>query len=63
MESSEPAKASLREKALEELTEFIVLTAYLYICFAAGFKAAVLHAHEIAYAPLGVPKTLFELMT
>jgi hypothetical protein len=56
MESSEPAKASLREKALEELTEFIVLSAYLYVCFAAVicFKAAVLHAHEIAYAPLGL---------
>jgi hypothetical protein len=56
MESSESAKISLREKALEELTEFIVLTAYLYVCFAAVicFKAAVLHAHEIAYAPLGL---------
>jgi hypothetical protein len=56
MESREPAKASLREKALEELTEFIVLWAYLYVCFAAVicFKAAVLHAHEVAYAPLGL---------
>jgi hypothetical protein len=56
MESSEPSKASLREKALEELTEFIVFTAYLYVCFAAviWLKTAVLHAHEIAYAPLGL---------
>jgi hypothetical protein len=49
-------KAPLREKAGEELREFIVLTAYLYICFAAViyFKAAVLQAHDVAYAHLGL---------
>jgi len=56
MEDSKPSKASLREKAIEELTEFVVLTAYLYVCFAAliYFKAAVLNAQGIAYAPLGL---------
>src|ERR1700676_1688865 len=49
-------KASFREKAGEELREFIILTAYLYVCFAAViyFKAVVLQAHGIAYAPLGL---------
>jgi hypothetical protein len=56
MESGVLSKASLREKAIEELREFIVLTAYLYVCFAAViyFKAAVLQAQGIAYAPLGL---------
>jgi hypothetical protein len=38
------------------LREFTILTAYLYVCFAAViyFKAAVLHTQGIAYAPLGV---------
>jgi hypothetical protein len=50
------SKASFRERAGEELREFIILTAYLYVCFAAViyFKAAVLQAHGITYAPLGL---------
>jgi hypothetical protein len=55
-ESRVKSKASYREKACEELREFIILTAYLYVCFAAViyFKAAVLQAHGIVYAPLGL---------
>jgi hypothetical protein len=55
MEGAHP-KATFREKAIEELTEFTILAAYLYVCFAAiiYFKAAVLHAQGIAFAPLGV---------
>ena len=55
-ESRIKSKAPLREKAGEELREFIVLTAYLYICFAAViyFKAAVLQAHNVAYAHVGL---------
>jgi hypothetical protein len=55
-ESQIEAKAPFREKAGEELREFIVLTAYLYVCFAAViyFKAAVLQAHGVAYAHLGL---------
>jgi hypothetical protein len=50
------SKATFREHAIEELRQFTILTAYLYVCFAAViyFKAAVLHAQGIAYAPLGV---------
>jgi hypothetical protein len=50
------SKATFREHAIEELREFTILTAYLYVCFAAViyFKAAVLHTQGIAYAPLGV---------
>jgi hypothetical protein len=50
------SKTPFREKAGEELREFIVLTAYLYICFAAViyFKAAVLQAHDVAYAHVGL---------
>jgi cytochrome bd-type quinol oxidase subunit 2 len=55
-ESQIKSKAPLRQKAGEELREFIVLTAYLYICFAAViyFKAAVLQAHNVAYAHVGL---------
>jgi hypothetical protein len=44
-------KPKFREKASNELREFFVLTAYLYICFAAVifFKTAVLQAHGISY--------------
>jgi hypothetical protein len=50
------SKASFREKASEELREFIILTAYLYVCFAAMIylKAAILQAQGVAYAPLGL---------
>jgi hypothetical protein len=55
-ESQIKSKAPFRDKAGEELREFIVLTADLYVCFAAViyFKAAVLQAHGIAYAHLGL---------
>jgi hypothetical protein len=55
-ESRIEPKASLREKAGDELREFVILTAYLFVCFAAVlyFKAAVLQAHGIAFAPLGL---------
>src|ERR1700730_11103289 len=55
-ESNVPSKSSFREKAGEELREFIILTAYLYVCFAAVIylKAALLEAQGVAYAPLGL---------
>jgi hypothetical protein len=55
-ESGIQPKTSFREKASEELTEFIVLAAYLYVCFAAliYLKVAILQANGIAYAALGV---------
>jgi hypothetical protein len=50
------SKASLNEKVVDEMKEFIVLTAYLYVCFAAMiyFKAAVLQSQGVAYAHLGL---------
>lgn len=56
MESGVQPKARFFEKASEELGEFIVLTAYLYVCFAAViyFKATILQPQGVAYAPFGV---------
>jgi hypothetical protein len=56
MESGVQSKATVRERAIEELMEFLILTAYLYVCFATliYLKAAILQANGIAYAPLGV---------
>jgi hypothetical protein len=50
------AKANLKERAVNELREFLAVTVYLYICFAAiiYLKAAVLHAEDIPYAPFGI---------
>jgi hypothetical protein len=55
MTSSVPAKASIRERATTELTEFVVIAVYLYVCFAAlaYLKSAILHAHGILFAPFG----------
>jgi hypothetical protein len=55
MTSSIPAKASIRERATTELMEFVIIAAYLCVCFAAlaYLKAAVLQAHGIAFAPFG----------
>jgi hypothetical protein len=55
-ESGMKSRASFRERAGEELMEFIVLTAYLYVCFMAVlyFKAAVLQAQGIAFTPFGL---------
>jgi hypothetical protein len=50
-----PAKASIRERVTTELTEFVIIAVYLYICFAAlaYLKSAILHAQGIAFAPFG----------
>ena len=49
------AKASLAKRAAEELKEFLLIAAYLYICFTAlaYLKAAILQAHGIEFAPFG----------
>jgi hypothetical protein len=56
MKSGSGVKLHLKEKAANELKEFLVVTVYLYICFAAiiYLRAAILHAHGIAYAPFGL---------
>jgi hypothetical protein len=55
-ESGAQSEASFREKASEELKEFFILTAYLYVCFAAliYLKAAILQAQGVTYAHLGL---------
>jgi hypothetical protein len=46
---------SAREKAAEELRSYAVVTAYLFVCFAAIllYKAALLEAEGLAFAPIG----------
>jgi hypothetical protein len=50
------AKATLRQRAMHELTEFAILTAYLYITLGAVIlmKASVLQDHNIRFALWGV---------
>ena len=50
------AKATLRQRAMHELTEFAILTAYLYITLGAVIlmKASVLQDHNIEFALWGV---------
>jgi hypothetical protein len=47
--------ASLKERAVDELKQFLIIAAYLFLCFAtvAYFKAAVLRAHGISFTPFG----------
>jgi len=51
-----PGKPSARQKVVDELTEFAVVAAYLFVSFMAlaYLKAAILRAHGIAFAPLGI---------
>jgi hypothetical protein len=50
------AQASLRKRAVDELKEFLIIAAYLYVCFTAlaYFKAAILQAHGVSFAPFGI---------
>ena len=55
MSSGVPAAKSIGQRIIDELKEFLVLAAYLYVCFTAlaYLKAAILQAHGIAFAPFG----------
>jgi len=48
-----PSRTGVREKAAGELTELAVVTAYLFVVFAAllFYKSAILQAHGIDWAP------------
>ncbi|HTJ03293.1 MAG TPA: hypothetical protein VL492_10915 [Methylovirgula sp.] len=48
-------RASLGEKAVDELKQFSITAAYLFLCFVTVmyFKAAVLQAHGITFVPFG----------
>jgi hypothetical protein len=50
------SKATLRQRAMHELTELAILTAYLYITIGAVvlMKTSVLHEHGISFAPWGI---------
>jgi hypothetical protein len=49
------SKSSLRERAIDELKEFVIIAAYLFVCFAAVayFKASILKAQGVSFAPFG----------
>ena len=52
MSAGAEAKASLRKRAVDELKEFLIIAAYLYVCFTAlaYFKATILQAHGVSFA-------------
>ena len=54
MNTGAEAKDSLRKRAADELREFLIIAAYLYVCFTAlaYFKAAILQAHGV---PIPLP--------
>jgi len=56
MKSGTGANVPISKRAVDELKEFLLIAAYLYVCFTAlaYFKAAILQAHGIAFAPFGV---------
>jgi len=49
-------QTSLAQRAKSELTEFIAVSAYLYVCFGALilYKTAILRAQGMEFAPFGV---------
>ncbi len=55
MTSGTPAAKSVGRRIIDEVKEFLVIAAYLYICFTAlaYLKATILQAHGIAFAPFG----------
>ncbi len=55
MKGKNPSRTSIGKRAPDELKEFAVVAAYLYICFNAVLylKASILEAHGIAFAPFG----------
>jgi hypothetical protein len=49
------SKTSLGERAIHELKEFLIIAAYLFVCFSAVayFKASILKAYGVSFAPFG----------
>lgn len=56
MDTAVKSKPPIRERIIDEFKELATLTAYLYVCFAVViyFKASILAAENIPFAPLGV---------
>jgi hypothetical protein len=57
MSTNNHLTAPIVRRAKEELREYALLSAYLYVCFGALilYKMAILGAVDISYLPLGLP--------
>ena len=55
MKADNASKPSFGQRATDELREFAIIAAYLYVCFTAilYLKASILKANGIAFAPFG----------
>ena len=55
MKGDTATNVSIGKRAMDELKEFLIIAAYLYVCFTAlaYFKAAILLAHGVTFAPFG----------
>jgi hypothetical protein len=55
MQSNSPSKVPIAKRATDELKEFAIIAAYLYVCFTAilYLKASILKAQGIEFAPFG----------
>jgi hypothetical protein len=55
MKHNGSSKPSLSKRVIDELKEFSIIAAYLFVCFTAVlyFKASILKAHGISFAPFG----------
>ena len=56
MQNGTTARMRIAKRAIDELKEFLVIAAYLYVCFTAlaYLKAAILQAHGVSFAPFGI---------
>jgi len=56
MKGDAASPTSIGKRAMRELKEFLIVAAYLYVCFTAlaYLKAAILEAHGVAFAPFGI---------
>ncbi len=55
MKADSQSKASIGQRAADALKEFIIIAAYLYVCFTAilYLESSILKAHGVAFAPFG----------
>ena len=56
MQNGTTARMRIAKRAIDELKEFLIIAAYLYVCFTAlaYLKAAILQAHGVSFAPFGI---------
>ncbi len=54
-EDSTPRREGVKERAIRELKEFIIVSIYLFVYFVAilFLKASILHAEGVSFAPVG----------